>query len=265
MDIAGIQRNVRELCQEVGAFIQHESENFDLNRVEQKDSFNNLVSYVDKEAERKLVATLQKLLPQAGFITEEGTVQQSQQHEYNWIIDPLDGTTNFLHGLPIYAISIGLTRGNTTILGDVYHVVRKECFHAIEGGPAYCNDKIIEVSQAPALSDSLLATGFPYYHSEKKDAYLDIIRDFLEKSHGIRRLGSAAIDLAYVACGRIEGFFEYNLNPWDVVAGAFIVQQAGGRVSDFSGGNNFVFGREMCAANGRIHDEMLGVIQRRWK
>jgi myo-inositol-1(or 4)-monophosphatase len=265
MDIAGIQQNVRELCQEVGAFIQQESENFDLSRVEQKDSFNNLVSYVDKEAERRLVATLHKLLPQAGFITEEETVQQSHQHEYNWIIDPLDGTTNFLHGLPIYAISIGLTRGETTILGDVYHVVRKECFHAIEGGLAYCNDKVIQVSQAPALSDSLLATGFPYYHSEKKDAYLDIIRDFLEKSHGIRRLGSAAIDLAYVACGRIEGFFEYNLNPWDVVAGAFIVQQAGGRVSDFSGGNNFVFGRELCAANGHIHNEMLSLIQRRWK
>ncbi|MCD9016988.1 inositol monophosphatase family protein [Parachryseolinea silvisoli] len=265
MDIAGIQQNVRELCHEVGAFIQQESENFDLSRVEQKDSFNNLVSYVDKEAERRLVATLHKLLPQAGFITEEETVQQSHQHEYNWIIDPLDGTTNFLHGLPIYAISIGLTRGETTILGDVYHVVRKECFHAIEGGPAYCNDKVIQVSQAPALSDSLLATGFPYYHSEKKDAYLDIIRDFLEKSHGIRRLGSAAIDLAYVACGRIEGFFEYNLNPWDVVAGAFIVQQAGGRVSDFSGGNNFVFGRELCAANGHIHNEMLSLIQRRWK
>jgi myo-inositol-1(or 4)-monophosphatase len=265
MDIAGIQQNVRELCQEVGAFIQHESENFDLSRVEQKDTFNNLVSYVDKEAERRLVATLHKLLPQAGFITEEGTVEQSHQHEYNWIIDPLDGTTNFLHGLPIYSISIGLTRGDTTILGDVYHIVRKECFHAIEGGPAYCNDKVIHVSQAPALSDSLLATGFPYYHSEKKDAYLDIIRDFLEKSHGIRRLGSAAIDLAYVACGRIEGFFEYNLNPWDVVAGAFIVQQAGGRVSDFSGGSNFVFGRELCAANGRIHNEMLSLIQRRWK
>jgi myo-inositol-1(or 4)-monophosphatase len=265
MDLAGIQKNVGLLCEEVGEFIRYEGENFDLARVEQKDTFNNLVSYVDKEAERKLVAALHKILPQAGFITEEETVQQSHQHEYNWIIDPLDGTTNFLHGLPIYAISIGLTRGDTTILGDVYHIVRKECFHAVEGGQAYCNDKVIHVSSATGLGDSLLATGFPYRHSEKKDAYLDIIRDFLEKSHGIRRLGSAAIDLAYVACGRIEGFFEYNLNAWDVVAGAFIVQQAGGHVTDFSGGKNFVFGRELCAGAVGVHSEMLELIRRRWK
>ena len=142
--------------------------------------------------------------------------------------------------------------------------MRQECFHAIEGGQAYCNDKVIHVSSINKLNGSLLATGFPYYHSKKQDAYLDIIKDFLEKSHGIRRLGSAAIDLAYVACGRLEGFFEYNLNPWDVAAGTFIVQQAGGKVTDFSGGDTFMFGRELCAANSNMHAEMLSVIQNKW-
>ncbi|WP_079687031.1 inositol monophosphatase family protein [Ohtaekwangia koreensis] len=264
MNLESIQQDVMSICEEVGEFIEKEGANFDLSRVEQKTSFNNLVSYVDKEAERKLVTALHKIFPQAGFITEEGTVEQSKQHEYNWIIDPLDGTTNFLHGLPIFSISIGLTRGNDTILGDVYHIIRKECFHAVEGGPAYCNDKIIRVSAVPSLGESLLATGFPYHHSTKKDVYLDIIKEFLEKSHGIRRLGSAAIDLAYVACGRLEGFFEYNLNPWDVAAGTFIVQQAGGKVTDFRGGNNFVFGGELCAGNNFVHSEMLELIQTKW-
>ncbi|HEY9004664.1 inositol monophosphatase family protein [Ohtaekwangia sp.] len=264
IDLKNIQRNVNAICEEVGEFIRIEGASFDLTRIEQKNSFNNLVSYVDKEAERKLVAALHKILPEAGFITEEGTVEQSKQKEYNWIIDPLDGTTNFLHGLPIFAISIGLTRGDQTILGDVYHIIRKECFHAIEGGQAYCNDQVIRVSPVKTLGESLLATGFPYYHSAKKDVYLDIIKEFLEKSHGIRRLGSAAIDLAYVACGRLEGFFEYNLNPWDVAAGTFIVQQAGGTVTDFRGGNNFIFGGELCAGNSHVHPEMLQLIQHKW-
>lgn len=264
MNLPHILKGVIQVCEEVGEFIRTEGASFDLTRIEQKSKFNNLVSYVDKEAERRLVTVLHDLLPEAGFITEEGTVEQSRSHTYNWIIDPLDGTTNFLHGLPIFAISIGLTRGDETILGVVYHIMRKECFHAIEGGPAYCNDQVIHVSGINTLSESLLATGFPYYHSEKKDIYLDIIKEFLEQTHGIRRLGSAAIDLAYVACGRIEGFFEYNLNAWDVAAGAFIVQRAGGTVSDFKGGNNFLFGGEMCAANGFVHPEMVALIRSKW-
>ncbi len=265
MNLNDIEKTVIELCQEVGDFIHTEGTNFDLSRIEQKDGFNNLVSYVDKEAERRLVKVLHGILPQAGFITEEGTVEQSKSNEYNWIIDPLDGTTNYLHGLPIYAISIGLTRGEKTVLGVVYHVVRKECFHAIEDGNAYCNDRIIHVSAVPTLKESLLATGFPYYHFDKRDIYLDIIKEFLENTHGIRRLGSAAIDLAYVACGRIEGYFEYNLNAWDVAAGVLIVQQAGGIVTDFKGGNDYLFGGELCAANSSVHHEMLDLVKKKWK
>ncbi|MFZ6012148.1 MAG: inositol monophosphatase family protein [Bacteroidota bacterium] len=264
MNLRIIEKGVMDVCREVGEFIRKEGAAFDRTRIEQKTGFNNLVSYVDKEAEQRLVTVLNQIVPEAGFITEEGTVTQSTQHEYNWIIDPLDGTTNFLHGLPIYGISVALTRNQTPIVGAVYHVVREECFHAIEGEPAHCNERPIKVSAISTLSESLLATGFPYYHTEKKDVYLDIIKEFLLKTHGIRRLGSAAIDLAYVACGRLEGFFEYNLNPWDVAAGLFIVQQAGGKVTDFSGGDNALFGGELCAANSLVHAEMLKVIKTSW-
>lgn len=264
MNLEQIEKGVIEICREVGEFISREGAAFDLTRIEQKHVFNNLVSYVDKEAEKSLVKALGKLFPAAGFITEEGTVEQSQQHEYNWIIDPLDGTTNFLHGIPLYAISIGLTRNNKVILGVIYDVCQKECYHAFENSPAYCDDRIIKVSAISSLSESLLATGFPYYHFDRRDVYLDIIKEFLNETHGIRRLGSAAIDLAYLACGRLEGFFEYNLHPWDVAAGAIIVQQAGGKVTDFKGGDDFLFGNQLCAANSLVHAEMLEVIRSRW-
>ncbi|MFM9838291.1 MAG: inositol monophosphatase family protein [Cyclobacteriaceae bacterium] len=262
MNLASVEKQVMQLCEEVADFIRTENQNFDRSKIEQKGSFSNLVSYVDKEAETRLVKKLSEIIPGSGFIGEEGTEIEGT-NEYKWIIDPLDGTTNFLHGLPIFAISIGLTRKDKTVLGIVYEVSHKECFHAIEGGKAYCNDKVISISPIKTLQESLLATGFPYYHTEKKENYLEIIRIFLEQTHGIRRLGSAAIDLAYVACGRMEGFFEYNLKPWDVAGGAFILQQAGGKVTDFSGGDNFLFGGELCAAGG-VHAEMLKVISERW-
>src|SRR5687768_4513521 len=264
MDLDKIEKGVIDICLEVGEFIRREGESFDRTRIEQKHVFNNLVSYVDKEAERKLVKTLSKLFPAAGFITEEGTVEQSQQHEYNWIIDPLDGTTNFLHGMPMYAISIGLTRNAEAVLGVIYDICQKECYHAIENGSAFCNDTIIKVSGIGSLSESLLATGFPYYHFDKREDYLDIIKEFLNETHGIRRLGSAAMDLAFVACGKLEGFFEYNLHPWDIAAGTIIVEQAGGRITDFTGGGDFLFGNQFCASNTLVHEEMLQIIKTRW-
>ncbi len=262
MNLTSLEKNVIELCHEVGSFMSKELDGFDLSKIEQKGSSSNLVSYVDKESEKRIVERLSKELPGSGFIAEEGT-DKAGTNEYRWIIDPLDGTTNYLHGLPLYAISIGLQKSDQTILGIVYDVSRKECFHAIEGQQAKCNGKEIKISPIKKLEECLLATGFPYYHSEKKEDYLDIIKDFLENTHGIRRLGSAAIDLAYVACGRLEGFFEYNLKAWDVAGGAFIVQQAGGTVSDFKGGSNYIFGGELCAG-GHAHDQMLKVIQEKW-
>ncbi len=262
IDLVAVEKNVINICLEVGDFIAREGSLFDRSRIEQKEGFNNLVSYVDKESEKKLVTALSKILPGSGFIAEEGTAIEGT-NGYRWIIDPLDGTTNFTHGLPPFAISIGLALKEKMVLGIIYEVTKKEMFHTIEGHPAYCNDKKIETSTILTLQESLLATGFPYYEFEKMEAYLKIIRNFLRQSHGVRRLGSAATDLAYVACGRFEGFFEYNLNAWDVAAGAFLVQQAGGYVTDFKGGNNFLFGGEMCAGCG-VHPQMLEIIRNEW-
>ena len=262
MNLAGLEQDVISLCEEVGEFMSKESENFDLSRIEQKGSFSNLVSYVDKESEKRLVARLSELLPGAGFLAEEGT-ETKGTNDFKWIIDPLDGTTNYLHGLPIYAISIGLQNKEKIVMGIVYDVSHRDCYHAIENNPAYCNQKEIRISPINKLEESLLATGFPYYHLDKRENYLEIIKEFLEKTHGIRRLGSAAMDLAYVACGKLEGFFEYNLSPWDVAGGTFIVQQAGGVVTDFKGGENFLHGGELCAG-GEVHAEMLQLIQKHW-
>jgi myo-inositol-1(or 4)-monophosphatase len=263
MDLNKVEKEVIEISLEVGSFIRTEGLSFDLSRIEQKQSFNNLVSYVDKEAEQRLVTVLEKIIPGSSCLAEEGSELSSDSSEYHWIIDPLDGTTNFLHGLPVFAVSIALQKNNETILGVVYEINRDECFHALSGGAAYCNEKVIKISPVQTLNESLLATGFPYEHFDKKDVYLEIIKDFLDQSHGIRRLGSAAVDLAYVACGRIEGFFEYNLNAWDVAAGAFIVQQAGGQVTDFKGGPGFLHGGELIAA-GAIHKQMLSIINKHW-
>lgn len=262
MNLLTVEKNVIELSREVGEFIYAESMNFDRSRIEQKDGFNNLVSYVDKESEKRLVERLTRVLPGAGFIAEEGTSVEGT-NEYKWLIDPLDGTTNFTHGLAPFAISIGLLRKNKLVMGVVHEVINRETFAASEGNPASCNGKEIRVSKVASLSESLLATGFPYYHFAKRDVYLDIIKTFLDKTHGIRRLGSAAADLVYVACGRMDGFFEYNLNPWDVAAGALIVEQAGGKVTDFKGENDFLFGGEICAGSA-VHPEMLSVIKTAW-
>lgn len=261
-DLLQMEKDVIELSTEVASFISQEVANFDKSKIEHKDTANNLVSYVDKEAEKKIVKALKKILPGSGFLAEEGTSSEGS-NEYRWIIDPLDGTTNFTHGLPPYAISIGLAKNDKMVLGVVYEVSRSECFNAIEDGDAYCNGKRIQVASTSSLNESLLATGFPYYHFDKREEYLSIIKTYLEITHGVRRMGSAATDLAYVACGRMDGFFEYNLNPWDVAAGSLIVQRAGGMVSDFKGGSNYLYGGEICAA-GAIHPEMVEIIKRHW-
>lgn len=257
-----ILEQTQEVAKEAGSFIRKERTHFDVGKVEHK-GFNDLVSYVDKEAERIIVERLSVVLPEAGFITEEET-KTSRGERYNWVIDPLDGTTNFIHGIPVFAVSIALMEGNEVVLGVVYEVNRHECFYAIRGGGAYCNDTRIHVSQAPSLSASLIATGFPYYNFELIDRYLNSMKALMQRSHGLRRMGSAAVDLCYVAAGRTEGFFEYNLNSYDVAAGTIIVQEAGGKVTDFSGGNDFIFGRKIVASNGSIHADFLGLLGEFW-
>ncbi|MGI9545329.1 MAG: inositol monophosphatase family protein [Cyclobacteriaceae bacterium] len=252
---------VIQLSKKVAVFIMLEGRNFKPDKIEQK-GLNDLVSYVDKTAEQKLVEGLRLILPQAGFITEEGTATDDGE-EYKWIIDPLDGTTNFIHSLPVFAISIALMQGDEVILGVIYEPNREECFHAIKDGKAFCNEKPISVSPVRKLNGSLLATGFPYYHFDQLPQYLQLLDHFMRSTHGLRRMGSAAIDMAYVACGRFEGFFEYNLNAWDIAAGTLIVKQAGGKVTDFKGGNDYLFGRSMIAA-GATHKEIHKVIKKYW-
>lgn len=253
----------RTIATQVGAFIEKEKLSFGMDKVEHK-GFNDLVSFVDKEAERQVVDQLHAILPEAGFITEEGTSTTRGEH-YHWVVDPLDGTTNFIHGLPVFAVSIGLMAQEEVVLGVVYEVNRRECFYAMKGGGAFCNDQPIQVSKAPKLSSSLLATGFPYYQFDLMDKYFSSMKLLMQKTHGLRRLGSAAMDLCYVASGRMDGYFEYNLNSYDVAAGVLIVQEAGGRVTEFLGGNNYIFGRNIVASNGAIHDEFLEVLAEDWK
>jgi myo-inositol-1(or 4)-monophosphatase len=258
VNLLNLQKQVIAVAQEVGDFIRKEALSFSKTHHTEFKGKNNLVSYVDKEAEKILVEQLSKLLPEAGFIAEEGTGERKIDG-LNWVIDPLDGTTNFIHGLPIYSISIALIDEQEDILlGIVHEVNHKECFYALKGGGAWLDGERIFVSETSMLSESLIATGFPYYHEDLK-GYLHLLYEFLTKSHGFRRIGSAAVDLAYVACGRFEAFYEQNLNPWDVAAGALLVTEAGGKVSDFKNGSNFIFGKQILAT-GRIHKEMLEVI-----
>ena len=257
--LALICDEVCRISREVGKFIQLEQKRLTEHSIESK-GLNDFVTYVDKAAETLLVSELSSLIPNAGFITEENTIEQ-EDREYRWIVDPIDGTTNFIHGLPLYSISIALMRQNQVILGVVYEISGDECFHAIEGGEAYLNDTPIHVSKREVLKDSLIVTGFPYKDAGRLEEWMRLFVYLLSHSHGVRRLGSAAIDLAYVACGRFEAFYEYGLSPWDVAAGAFIVQQAGGGVSDYSGGDAYIFGKELLAGNGRINAELLKVIR----
>ncbi|MBK6901246.1 MAG: inositol monophosphatase [Saprospirales bacterium] len=247
-----------DIIREVGLFIRGEIGRVGAERIEEK-ALHSLVSYVDRTAEENLVAQLGRLLPGSVFLTEEETVENTRG-DLMWIIDPLDGTTNFLHQLPCFAISVGLQAHGRLVLGIVYEVNRQELFYAWEGGGAFLDGKPIRVSRAESLKDSLLATGFPYYDFEGMNGYLKALSVFMRESRGIRRLGSAAVDLAYVACGRFDAFFEYSLHPWDVAAGALIVREAGGRVSDFSGGVNYLYGGEILAANPGVYEQVLGVI-----
>jgi len=261
IDINFVRNETIKIARDIGGFIRSELASFDRKNIELK-GLNDLVSYVDKTSEKRLVEALRKLIPEAGFLAEEGTSIE-QGNAYKWVIDPLDGTTNFLHGLPVFAISIALYRDDAPILGVVYEINHDEMFVAIENEPAECNGEIISVSEANRLEDSLLATGFPYHDFDKNDEYLKILGKFMKRTHGIRRMGSAAVDLVYVACGRFEGFFEFNLKPWDVAAGIFIVQQAGGIVTDFSGGNN-IHGGESVIAACAVHPQMLMEIKKFW-
>lgn len=259
MNLQEITLSVCALTKQVGAFILSEKGKLKSGGIEVK-GLNDFVTHVDKTSEQMLIEGLSKLIPESGFIAEENTSDKKGAH-YNWIIDPLDGTTNFIHSVPCFCISIALMRDDKLVAGVVHELNLDECFYAWENSDAFMNGSKISVSTAPTLKDSLLATGFPYYDYSRLDDYMDLFKHFMQHSHGLRRLGSAAADLAYVACGRFEGFYEYCLKPWDVAAGAFIVQQAGGKVTDFKGGANYLFGQEIVSGNALMFEEFLGSVK----
>jgi myo-inositol-1(or 4)-monophosphatase len=222
----------------------------------------DLVTATDHASEAILVESLQAAFPEHGIVAEEGTAASdaASDAEYVWYIDPLDGTTNFAHGHPHFGISVALTRGGELLFGLVADPLRGETFIAHAGGGASLNDEPIRVSQVADLNGALLATGFPYDRREKADFYLGFVADFLRRSQGIRRAGTASLDLCYVACGRVDGFWEMQLKPWDTSAGALIVREAGGTVTDFRGGLFDPHGIETVASNGRIHASMVEIL-----
>jgi myo-inositol-1(or 4)-monophosphatase len=220
----------------------------------------DLVTSVDRDAERGIVEVLRRQFPDHSILAEEETVITGAAEEYRWIIDPLDGTTNFAHGYPQVSVSIALECREQIILGLVYDPLRRECFRAVQGRGATLNGDSIKISAVNELDRALLGTGFPYDHRENADFYLGYFQAFLKRCQGIRRAGSAALDLCSVASGRLDGFWELKLKPWDIAAGALIVAEAGGSLSDFSGNEFSISGSETLASNGIIHREMVAVL-----
>jgi myo-inositol-1(or 4)-monophosphatase len=222
----------------------------------------DLVTNFDTQAQRMIFDHLSKCFPDHDYLAEEG-LSQKKGAEFRWIIDPLDGTTNYAHGFPVFSVSIALEKRGEVILGLVYDPMREEVFSAEKGEGAFLNGRKIKVSSVDDLDKSLLATGFPYDLRTSDVNNIAHFNNFIIRVQGIRRCGSAAMDLCYVACGRFDGFWELKLSPWDMAAGALIVQEAGGRISDFKDKEFVLSGSEILASNGLIHQEMVDVLQLR--
>lgn len=217
---------------------------------------SDFVSEADLHAEQEIIQILRKTYPNHGILAEESG-EQSGQDEYQWIIDPLDGTTNFLHGIPHFAISIAFRHKNRLEAGLVYDPIRQEMFAASRGQGAQINDRRIRVSGIHALENALLGTGFPFRHPQHQSAYLSFFNSLFGKCVEIRRAGAASLDLSYVAAGRLDAFWEMSLQPWDIAAGALIVQEAGGLVSDFNGDNDFMKSGHIVAGNPKVFKALL--------
>ncbi|HET7833126.1 MAG TPA: inositol monophosphatase family protein [Gallionella sp.] len=221
-------------------------------------SHGDFVSEVDRAAEQIIIQTLLEAYPEHAILAEESGSQGDS--EYVWIIDPLDGTTNFLHGVPQFAVSIALQHKGIITQAVVYDPTKNELYTATRGRGAFLNDKRLRVSKRIHLADSLIGTGFPYTRFEHMDAYLAIFRDLMQQTAGLRRPGSASLDLAWLAAGRYDGFFETGLKPWDIAAGTLLITEAGGMVSDLGGSDGFLRTGHICAGNPSIHEQLLRVI-----
>jgi myo-inositol-1(or 4)-monophosphatase len=267
-------RAVCEIAKEAGTYIREERRNFSLASVERKHT-HDYVSYVDKGSEKRIVCALRKLLPEAGFITEEGTTKTDESSNLKtpasnlvWVVDPLDGTTNFIHQYAPYAVSIALLRGKEILLGVVYEICQDECFYAWKDGGAFVergNDKGERVNvklqvTANRIDDALLCVQLPY----NSEAYKPVVKHLIDRLYGnvgsIRMCGSAAMALCYVAAGRLDGYVEKYIGQWDFMAGALIVEEAGGKVTDYQGSDDFTQGNSVVATNGIVQQDLLDVI-----
>ena len=231
-------------------------------KIDHKEGVNNLVTEVDKLAEDKIINVIRATFPSHSIISEEAG-EMIKKSDYQWIIDPIDGTVNFAHGIPICCVSIGLLYEDELIMGAVYNPMMNELFFAEKGKGATLNGNPISVSTKSNFKTAFLVTGFPYNWPDGPEHPIKVFEKLILEGLPIRRLGSAAIDLCWVACGRFDGFWEYNLQAWDVAAGYLMVKEAGGTVTDFDGAPANVFTKETLATNGLIHDAMLAVIKRK--
>ncbi len=220
----------------------------------------DIVTQVDHACEKKIIGLIKKNFPDHGILAEESGAADG--HEYKWVIDPLDGTINFAHSFPMSTVSIAVEHKGEIILGGVYDPFRKELFLGRKGRGATLNGKKIQVSGIATLDQSLLCTGFPYDQRQHVDDYLKLFKNFLIEAQAVRRCGSAAMDLCNLACGRFDGFWELKLNPWDTAAASLIVTEAGGIVTDFAGNPYSIYKKEILASNGKLHEEMLGILKK---
>lgn len=243
-----------------GKVITQNMDRFDPLSIEKKQR-NDFVTEIDRKAEAEIVSTLRRSYPDHAFLCEESGLIGNETAEYRWIIDPLDGTTNFIHGMPHFSVSIALTQNNRLFQAVVYDPMRQELFTAGKGEGAFLDGKRLRVSSTPLMENALLCTGFPYRDGQDLDFYQRTSRHFTEKAGGIRRLGSAALDLAYVAAGRADGCWLTGLQSWDVAAGGLIVREAGGLLNDFDGGDDWLSKGEVVAASPKIHHQMLEIMK----
>ncbi|NWF52748.1 MAG: inositol monophosphatase [Nitrospirae bacterium] len=230
-----------------------------LGKISKKDigikKSSDFVTAVDKESERLIIETIKSYFPDHLFLTEE-SLKECGKEAYRWIIDPLDGTTNYIHGFPIFSVSVALEYKGNIIIGVTLDPLRDELFYAEEGSGSFLNGRRVNVSEE-RFKESLITTGFPFRKKEMIDLYLKLFRNIFFKVSDLRRAGSAALDLAYLACGRCDGFFELGLSPWDIAAGSLLIKEAGGAVTDFGGGNEYLKTGNIVAGNKSVHKELL--------
>jgi myo-inositol-1(or 4)-monophosphatase len=251
-----------EIAKKAGRFLKDNEGR--ISEIEEKGSFTNLVTNVDKGSEALIKSFIIENFPDHGILAEESGAS-SPASEYRWIIDPLDGTTNYTHAYPVYCVSIGVEHKGEIIAGVVYDPNFDELFSAEKGSGAFMNGEKLKVTSTDTLERSLLATGFPYDIKRNPFNCVQHFNEFLMTAQAIRRLGSAALDICYVAAGRMDGFWEVNLHPWDTAAAVLITTEAGGKVTDFTGGKYGIYQKNILLSNGVIHEQMIEVLKRNLK